>query len=76
MHLADVIVCPGLGGGELDGHLGFGLDHLFNPKGFDLKAMRLIQFIDQGEFYVIALLHCEAGGQPDLGPIKEHIDQA
>ncbi len=43
MHLADIAVCPGLGGGELDGHLGFRLDHLFNPKGFDLKAMRVIQ---------------------------------
>ena len=56
MHLADITVYPGLGGSELDGHLGFGLDHLFNPKGFDFKAMRVIQLIDKGEFDFIALL--------------------
>src|SRR5262245_23372546 len=62
MHLADVAVRPRLGSGELDLHLGFGLDHLFNPKVFDLEAMGVIQFIDEGEFYFIALLHRDAGG--------------
>jgi hypothetical protein len=42
MDLADIVVCPSLGRGELDGHLGFWLDHLLNAKGFDLKAMRVI----------------------------------
>ena len=46
---------------------GFWLDHLFNPKGFELKAMRLIQRIDEGEFDLVALLNRDAGGQPDLG---------
>jgi len=42
MELADIVVGPSLGSGELDGHLGFWLDHLLNVKGFDLKAMRVI----------------------------------
>jgi hypothetical protein len=42
MDLADIVVCPSLRRGELDGHLGFWLDHLLNAKGFDLKAMWVI----------------------------------
>ena len=47
MQLADIAVRPGLSGGELHGHLGFGLDDLFNPEIVDLKTMRLIQLIDE-----------------------------
>jgi hypothetical protein len=39
MQVADITVRPGLRGGELHGHLGFGLDNRFNPKICDLKAM-------------------------------------
>src|SRR5262245_12495263 len=42
MDLADIVVCPRLGSGELGGQLGFWLDHLRNAKGFDRKAMRVI----------------------------------
>ena len=42
MDLADIVVCPSLGSGERDGHLGCWLDHLLNAKGFDRKAMRVI----------------------------------
>ena len=75
MHLADIAVCPGLGGGELDGHLGFWLDDLFDPEVLDLKAMRVIQLIDEGEFHFIALLHHQAGWQPDFGPVEDHVNQ-
>src|SRR5712691_2680243 len=76
MHLADIAVCPGLGGGELDGHLGFRLHHLFNLKVFDLKAMGVIQLIDEGEFNLVTLLDHQTGGQPDLRTIEEHINQS
>jgi hypothetical protein len=42
MDVAAIGVCPSLGSGELDGHLGCWLDHLLNAKGFDLKAMRVM----------------------------------
>jgi len=49
----DRAVYPGLRGGELHGHLGFGLDDLFNAKIFELKAMGVIQFIDERELHFI-----------------------
>ena len=75
MYLADIAVRPGLGGGELDGHLGFWLDDLFNPKIFDLKAMGLIQLIDERELHVRPLVHHQARWQPDLGAVEDHVHQ-
>jgi hypothetical protein len=72
MDVADIAVRPRLRGGEPHGRLGFGLDDLFNPNLFDLEAMGLIQLIDEGEFYVIPLVHHQAGGQPDLGAVEDH----
>src|SRR2546425_9378572 len=75
MQLADIAVCPSLGGGELNGHLGFWLDDLFNPKVFDLKAMGVIQLVYESEFHFIPLLHHQAGWQPDLSPVEDHVNQ-
>src|SRR5215471_11152991 len=61
MYLADIAVRPGLRGSELNGRLGFWLDDLFNPKIFDLKAMGIIQLIDESELHFIPLLHHQAG---------------
>ena len=42
MQVAEIAVHARLRGGELYGHLGFGLDDLFNPEIVDLKTMRVI----------------------------------
>jgi len=42
MDVADIVVGPSPGSGELDGQLGFWLDHLLNAKGFDRKAMQVV----------------------------------
>ena len=72
MQVAEIAVHARLRGGEPHGHLGFGLDDLFNPNLFDLKAVRVLQLIDEGEFHFIPLLHHQAGGQPDLGAVEDH----
>ena len=43
MQLTDIAVRPRLRGSEPYGYLGLGLDDLFNPKIFDLKAMADIE---------------------------------
>src|SRR5206468_9822409 len=75
MHLANVAMSPRLGSGELDCRLRLRLHDLFNTEVLDLEAMGFVQFIDQGEFNFIALLHHQGRRQPDLGPIEEHVDQ-
>src|SRR5262249_55715219 len=75
MHLANVAMNPRLGSGELDQRLRLRLHDLFNTEVFDLEAMGFVQLIDQGEFNVIALLHYQVRGQPDLGPIEDHVNQ-
>jgi hypothetical protein len=37
--------------------------------------MGQVEFIDQGEFHLIALLDDEARWQPDLGVVEDDIDQ-
>src|ERR1041384_1536841 len=76
MHLADIAVRPDLGGGELDGHLLFWLDDFLNVEIFDLEAVRLIQLIDERELHFISLLYHQAGWQPDLGAVEEHVNQS
>ena len=75
MQVADIAVRPGPRGGERHGHLGFGLNDLFNPKIFDLKAMGVIQLIDERELHFIPLLYHKAGWQPDLGAVEDHVNQ-
>jgi hypothetical protein len=75
MYVADIPVRPGLRGGECHGQLRFGLDHLFNPNLFDLKPMGVLQFVDQGEFHLIALVHHQARWSPELGAVEDHGNQ-
>jgi hypothetical protein len=75
MYVADRAVHPRLRGGELHGRLGFGLDDLFNPNICDLEAMGIIQLLDEGEFHFLPLVHHQAGGQPDLGAVEDHVHQ-
>ena len=75
MYVAEIPVRPGLRGGELHGHLRFGLDYLFNTNLFDLKPMGVLQFVDQGEFHFIALVHDQARWSPDLGAVEGHGNQ-
>jgi hypothetical protein len=75
MQVADIAVRPGLRSGELHGHLGFGLDDLFNPNICDFKAMGVIQLIDERELHFLPLVHHQALGQPDLGPVENRVNQ-
>src|SRR4029450_483801 len=65
MYVADITVRPGLRGGERHGHLRVGLDNLFNPKLCDLKAMGVVQLIDERELHFLPLVHHHARWQPD-----------
>src|SRR4029450_1230542 len=51
------------------------MNDLFNPKIFDLKAMGVIQLIDERELHFIPLLYHQAGWQPDLGAVEDHVNQ-
>src|SRR6516162_2162131 len=72
MEVTEIAVHARLRGGEPHGHLGFGLDDLFNPNLCDLKAVRVLQFIDEGELHLIALVHYQTRWQPDLGAVEHH----
>jgi hypothetical protein len=75
MQLTDIAMRPRLRGSEPYGYLGLGLDDLFNPKIFDLKAMGVLQLIDERELYFIPLGHHQARGQPDLSAVERRVDQ-
>jgi hypothetical protein len=60
MQVAEIAVHARLRGGELDGHLGCGLDDFFNAPIGDFETMGIIQLIDEGEFHLISLLHHDA----------------
>ena len=57
MHMADEGVHSGLGGGKFYGRLPFGLDDFFDAKFGDFETVRLVEFIHQGEFDLVTLLH-------------------
>jgi hypothetical protein len=75
MHLADVGVEAGSPRRKLYGGLRLGLHNFFDTESFKFEAMGQVEFIDQGEFHLIALLDDEARWQPDLGVVEDDIDQ-
>src|SRR5438874_474641 len=76
MYVADIVMDTRFGSRELNSGLLFRLHNLFfHTDVLDLEAMGLVQLIDEGEFNFVTLLHYESRGQPDLGPIEEHVNQ-